>query len=107
MGLVIAFSFVVLGLHAYITTRFPANISPEPELSTIPPLDPKPSLHRAASVSPNGADVASTSADAKLNGAVVEVEADASSRLRAGAEASSSAAALTGVSSLSLWAYQV
>lgn len=93
MALIITFSFIVLALHAYITTRFPSNISPDPE---IPPLDAKPTLRAA---SHDGAQPSSSGAQ-QQNGALLELQADASSRLRAGSEASTSGAAPQGAS---LW----
>ncbi len=91
MALVVLFSFVVLGLHAYITHRFPSNISPEPELDPVPALEAKPTLRRGST-----AAQASSQDGAHLNGAAVEVEADASSRLRASSEASTSGTASPG-----------
>ncbi|BDA47960.1 ADP,ATP carrier protein 1 [Coccomyxa sp. Obi] len=95
MALVVVFSFVVLGLHAYITHRFPSNILPEPDLDTIPALEAKPTLRRTSP-----ATQASSQGGVHLNGAAVELEADASSRLRAGSEASTSGTASPGAAAV-------
>lgn len=94
MALIVTFSCIVLALHAYITTRFPSNISPDPELPEIPSLDAKPIRHAA---SQDGAQASSSGAE-RLNGTAVAVEADASSRLRASSEASTSGTAPQGAS---------
>jgi hypothetical protein len=94
MALIVTFSCIVLALHAYITTRFPSNISPDPELPEIPSLDAKSIRHAA---SQDGAKASSSGAE-RLNGTAVAVEADASSRLRASSEASTSGTAPQGAS---------
>lgn len=90
MALVLVFSCVVLGLHTYITTRFPANIPP-PEAELLA----SGSFSAAAQTEEQQMSEAIAPKE-HLNGSSVSVEADCTGRIRGSSEASTSSATSQG-----------